>query len=303
MSAKTIFPGGNTTFLPALAGLPNTTPVPISVSTLTASGAITSTAGTVGVVDPNSGAITYNTSGLTLSRNISNGQDEYDIIAVNTLTQNSLNIYTSSVSVVGGVTQPTLALASTGNVTANRGSITAQTGLTATTGNITASAGSITAQTGLTATTGNITATTGNITATAGNITATAGNITATAGGVFSGGGFTANGGGIAILNAGDAGPAGVYNTNHTLNITQNLSNAENEFDFIAINSTSTEGMAFYCGDATVPVNNATLPALKILIGGIVPLRIYDSTGSAGAAGQILSAGAAGGSVLWIDPA
>jgi len=164
MSAKTIFPGGNTTFLPALAGLPNTTPVPISVSTLTASGAITSTAGTVGVVDPNSGAITYNTSGLTLSRNISNGQDEYDIIAVNTLTQNSLNIYTSSVSVVGGVTQPTLALASTGNVTANRGSITAQTGLTATTGNITASAGSITAQTGLTATTGNITATTGNIT-------------------------------------------------------------------------------------------------------------------------------------------
>jgi hypothetical protein len=38
MSAKTIFAGGNSQFLPALAGLPNTTPQPITTSAITTAG-------------------------------------------------------------------------------------------------------------------------------------------------------------------------------------------------------------------------------------------------------------------------
>jgi hypothetical protein len=290
----------------------------LTATSISTTGSIITTDGNVVIEDPNSGAVTYNTDGLTLSRNISNGQDEYDIIAVNKLTEDSLNIYTSNVSVVGGTTLPTLALASTGNITASRGSITAQTGFTATTGNIVATDGNIVATDGdITANAGtitgenlvsndnivaenNITATAGDITATAGNITA-AGDITATAGGIYSGDGFTANGGGITLLNAGDAGPTGVYNANHTLNITQNLSNSQNEIDFIVINSTSSGCVNFYYGDGTTAVTNATIPILRIVSNGIRPTAIIDTNDSFGSNGQYLVA-QGDGTFLWTTP-
>jgi hypothetical protein len=295
-----------------LATSKNLTATSISTTgTITSTGSITTTTGNVVIEDPNSGTTTYNTQGLILSRNISNGQDEYDIIAVNPVTTNSLNIYTSQASVIGGTTLPTLALSSAGNVAADRGSITAQTGFTATTGNIVATDGDITANAGTI--TGenlvsndnivaenNITATAGDITATAGNITA-AGDITATAGGIYSGDGFTANGGGITLLNAGDAGPAGAYNTNHTLNITQNLSNSQNEIDFIVINSTSSGCVNFYYGDGTTAVTNATIPILRIVSNGIRPTAIIDTNDSFGSNGQYLVA-QGDGTFLWTTP-
>jgi hypothetical protein len=335
-----------------LATSENLTATSISTTgTIISTGSIITTDGNVVIKDPNSGATTYNTNGLTLSRNISNGQDEYDIIAVNPVTTKSLNIYTSQTSVIGGTTLPTLSLSSAGDIAADLGSITAQTGFTATTGNIVATDGDITAYAGtiigenlvsnddivaennITATAGNIvatdgditanagtitgknlvsnddivaenniTATAGDITATAGNITATDGNITATAGNISAGGGFVATGGVLSFQNMGDQGTA-TYNTNHTLNFAQNLSNGQNEFDLIAINSTTAEGFRFYAGDGTTAIDNASNPALIIYIAGIRPLAIYDSTGSLGGAGQILSAGNAGGTLLWIDPA
>jgi len=125
--------------------------------------------------------------------------------------------------------------------------------------------------------------------------TITGSSITATAG-------FTSSGGAMSFANMGNQG-AGSYNTDGTLSFAHNLSNGQDEFDIIAINSLTTQGLAIYIGDATTPVTNATVPPLRIYISGIRPTAIYDSTNSAGNAGQVLSAGGAGGSLLWIDPA
>jgi hypothetical protein len=109
------------------------------------------------------------------------------------------------------------------------------------------------------------------------------------------------NGGGnIDIGVVGNVGGT-TYNTDGTLTITRNLTNGDNEFDFIAINSTTGNGMNFYAGDGTTAITNATFPALSIQRGGIKPAAIYDSVGGFGVSGQILTCGADGG-LIWADP-
>jgi hypothetical protein len=60
---------------------------------------------------------------------------------------------------------------------------------------------------------------------------------------------------------------ATTYDTDSTLTITRNLSDGDNEFDFIAINSTTTNGMNFYASQSEV--NNASKPSLTVTTTGI----------------------------------
>jgi hypothetical protein len=255
----------------------------LTIPSLTTTGSITSTEGNVGVIAPNSGATTYATNGLTLSRNISDGQDEYDIIAVNTLTENSLNIYTSNVSVIGGVTQPTLALSSTGNVSADRGTISSVMGFVASGGNSVLN----TYTDSTFAITRNISD--GNdewdivainsidpnqcLNIFAGDGTTEINNGTApilsigTAGTTTTGIITSSNGGGnIDIGIVGNVGGT-TYDTDSTLTITRNLTSGDNEFDFIAINSTTGVGMNFYASQTEA--SDATKPSLSVTTTGI----------------------------------
>jgi len=109
----------------------------------------------------------------------------------------------------------------------------------------------------------------------------------------------TTGGGTIDIGVVGNVGGT-TYDTDGTLTITRNVSNGNNEFDFVAINYNTTTGMNFYA--STVEVNNATLPSLSVKIDGIKPLAIIDDNNATGTAGQVLTA-QGNGTFLWATPA
>jgi hypothetical protein len=77
----------------------------------------------------------------------------------------------------------------------------------------------------------------------------------------------SSNGGGnINIGVVGDVG-ATTYDTDGILTITRNVTSGLNEFDFVAINSTTYSGMNFYA--STTEVNSTTTPSLTVLTTGI----------------------------------
>lgn len=60
-------------------------------------------------VGTNAGGLTFDTASLTITRNVSNGANEYDLVCINPLTNTFLNIYGSQTSVVGVNSDPTTA--------------------------------------------------------------------------------------------------------------------------------------------------------------------------------------------------
>jgi len=154
MSAKTIFAGGNSTFLPALAGIAGAPPA-ITVSTLTASGAIASES-------------SISANAFVANQSISAGTT---ITAGTGLTVTAGGIELPA----GGITLDDGGIElSDGNIVITAGGITLNNGgITAT--NITATS-ALVAGTTITAT-GDITTTTGDITTTDGTISTATGSM------------------------------------------------------------------------------------------------------------------------------
>jgi len=171
MSAKTIFAGGNSTFLPALAGIAGAPPA-ITVSTLTASGAISAEDGLTvsdGLVVASGGAI-ITAGGLTLpSGNISLLSGT--ISAVGAISSNGAISAGTTITAGTGLTVSAGGL----QVVAGGAEITTG-GLTVVDGGIDVNSGGITSGTTITAT-GDITTTTGDITTTDGTISTATGSM------------------------------------------------------------------------------------------------------------------------------
>lgn len=146
----------------------------------------------------NSGVDTFNTAGLTITRNMSNGENEFDFVAINPTTEYGMSFYVSNTE-VDNASIPALSITTVGTITA-------------------------------------------------GVMTSSNAN------------GF------IDIGVVGNVG-ATTYDTNSTLTITRNVTDGDNEFDFIAINSTTTNGMNFYASNTEV--NNASKPSLTVTTTGI----------------------------------
>lgn len=155
MSAKTIFPNGNSTFLPALAGFAGTTPVPLNVSTITTNGGGGSTViSNLGAGSLEIGGALTTTSGITIG-----GDLEFTGGGGNTLLT---NLGAGSLQIDGALT--TTALITSEGINAGTGDI-------GTSGNITGEL--ITANNGISCTAGSITATAGSLTTSYGSISLT----------------------------------------------------------------------------------------------------------------------------------
>jgi len=63
--------------------------------------------GNITATGANSGSLTFDTPSLTIARNVSGGNDEYDLVCINQLSDTFLNIYGSQTSVVGVTVDPT----------------------------------------------------------------------------------------------------------------------------------------------------------------------------------------------------
>jgi hypothetical protein len=229
------------------------------------------------------GETTYDTPGtLTITRNVSNGQNEFDFVAINQTTGNGMYFYVSETE-VNNASLPSLTVTTAGTTTNGVISTTGtggniDIGVVGDVGETTYDApGTLT----ITRNVSNgqnefdfvaINQTTGNgmyfyVSETEVN-NASLPSLTVTTAGTTTNGviSTTGTGGNIDIGVVGDVGET-TYDTDGTLTITRNLSNGQNEFDFIAINSTTGNGMYFYVSETEA--NNESIPSLTVSTVGI----------------------------------
>jgi ribosomal protein S28E/S33 len=231
------------------------------------------------------GDTTFDTDGtLTITRNVSGGNNEFDFVAINSTTPDGINFYVSQTEVVGSdVTPALLKITTAGTITS--GSMTSNAG----NGNIDIGAvgisGGETYDTDSTLTiTRNVSGGNNEFDFVVINSTSSRGmsfyasetevnnesipSLSVTTVGTTTSGIMTSSNGNGNI----DIGAAGIsggetYDTDSTLTITRNVSGGYNEFDFVTINSTSSRGMSFYTSDTEV--NNESIPSLSVTTLGI----------------------------------